>query len=267
MAPETSTEIRFGKPDKGEIAVAFLIDRVQQYGYTQEEANNLFTDSATLSPEGAYHNRLHPRESLWVGLQLIDEFIANGKNIDAKALIAAIMLHDCEDQDDPMFGKYQSPEHQAAAILVKNRDRYGLTTEQADRGKNNILATAIDAEITNDEEYIMVVSDVSNVGSKDKSFFSAKSSLLRVELYAKGIAKTATQFDVLSADVLSKIWLKVAASYPNSDWLRYAGSNISNFIEEAASRTVTDPLHKEKLLGNRAVKEFMRSVRVRTDAK
>lgn len=268
MSPEISPEIRFEKPDKSEIASATLKRRlVRDYGFEAQEANNLFADSISFSPKRAYHNYLHHRESLWVGLQLIDKYRLDGKEVDPKAVIAAIMLHDAEDPEDPNHGKYISSEHEAAAILVKNRERYGLTEEQARRGSKNVLATAINAKITDFEEDIMVVSDVGNVGSDDPSFFNAKTALLRVELLKKGAVQTSAQFEEQSAEILSKIWLKVHARNPDLEWVRYASRNIRNFIEATVAGLETDEKSRKRLLGQRAVKEFMRIMQSQPDEK
>lgn len=264
-----SPEISLGTPAREQhldprTAEAFMKEAGERYGFKLREAQNLFADSKTLSPDDPFHNYEHHLDSLWAGIRLIDHFAAKGIYIDAKAVVVALMRHDTQNPNDPSRDNHKFPEILSAALLIsdyeKDPQRYGLSDHQVIKAADLIISTAKDAVIDSDEKAIMVLADLDNVGREDDSIFNNRTALFRNELELKGKIKPEEDKSFRESTVvtLSTYFLKLWQRDRSFEWLRYAQRNILSYIQASASEAGTTSSDYVACLKNPAVSQFFR---------
>ncbi len=248
MSPEAPIRTPAHEPDQEpRTAEAFMVAAGERYGFLLKEAQNLFEDSKALSPDDPFHNYEHHLDSLWAGIRLIDNYIAKGIKIDAKAVTVALMRHDTQNPNDPSRDNHKFPEIETAALLIsdheKDPERYGLSDEQAIKAVDLIISTAKNALIDSDEKAIMVLADLDNVGNENESIFYARTDLLQAELEGKGVITESDEalFRANTVAILSTYFVKLWSRDQSYEWLHHAGRNILGYILASASEAGQSP--------------------------
>lgn len=238
-------------------ASAFWEKWGEQSGFAREEFDLMWAEAKATYTTLPYHNWRHAKETLWAGMQLVDDKIAEGITVDRKVLVGALLFHDAAFDKDPTTAGYATKEEHSAAIFAQNAEKYGYSPDQTKHGAHLIEFTAGNSEIETHEEEIMLKADLENVGGKNFLRFLQKNALLFVE--SQQLAESTIKAGVFaenSIKILSR-YILILAKRGESVWLDQARANLDRLTNESAIRAGVQLSDYIRGLGSSAVNQLM----------
>jgi hypothetical protein len=153
----------------------------EKSGFTPDQFDHLWKESALWYTDWPYHNFSHAKETLWETMHLADFCERFDYQVNRKALIAGTLFHDAGyHMDHESFG-YESKEEYSAQLLGRHAHDYGMYEDDIVIAMNAIRATRLGAPAPGLHDKIIVRADIANIGGDFDREFAPKTELFRLD--------------------------------------------------------------------------------------
>ena len=126
--------------------------------------------SAMYEPKMPYHNFGHAITVTRFSEGIIEKCRGEGIPIDESVVYYALLFHDAGYHEDHLALGFETKEAYSADLSEKALRDHGVDDETIEKVKAAILSTHIDAKCFSNEDKVVRMSDISNLGSDYKEF-------------------------------------------------------------------------------------------------